>query len=159
MPNSPKLTSRANGAGSISADGWLRPMSSRMDDTCAGSQPYSTLTETTERPRRSAWVRFFTTSEIRLEFGTMTVARSNVSISVERTLIRFTMPSPPVRITQSPTLIGRSASRIRPETKLLTIDCRPKPMPTPRAPATSARLEKSSPAAEAAKITARAVRT
>ena len=45
-----------------------------------------------------------------------------VSISVERTLIFLTMPSPELVTIQSPTLIGRSKSRMRPDTKLLTID-------------------------------------
>jgi hypothetical protein len=41
----------------------------------------------------------------------------------------------PPASTVSPTWIGRSKSRISPETKLLTMLCRPKPIPTPNAPA------------------------
>src|SRR2546427_3401565 len=40
----------------------------------------------------------------------------------------------------SPTRIGRSKSRISPETKLFTMLCRPKPRPTPKAPAKPRRL-------------------
>src|SRR5215207_7855616 len=47
-------------------------------------------------------------------------------------------PSPSPTTTRSPTRIGRSHRRIRPETKLFTIDCRPKPIPTESAPATMA---------------------
>ena len=80
------------------------------------------------------------------ELGMIRLARSKVSISVARTLMRRTMPCWSPTTIQSPTLIGRSTSRIRPETKLLTIDCRPKPMPTDSAPATMARLVMSRPA-------------
>ena len=88
------------------------------------------------RPVRSPRTRFLTTPEIRFEFGTITAERSKVWISVERTEMRFTMPSESPITTWSPTRIGRSQSRSRPETKLLTIDCRPKPIPTESAPAT-----------------------
>ena len=69
----------------------------------------------------------------------------------------MTLPCSLPTTTQSPTLIGRSMSRIRPETKLLTIDCRPKPMPTERAPATMARFVMSKPAYEMAAIAAMAI--
>jgi hypothetical protein len=47
-------------------------------------------------------VQFFTVSAISIEFGTITFTRSNVSISVERTLIlRTTRSCPPMTI-QSP---------------------------------------------------------
>jgi hypothetical protein len=88
------------------------------------------------------------------EFGMMIDDRSNVSISVDRTLIFLTMPSPDCVTIQSPTLIGRSNSRMRPETKLLTTDCRPKPTPTDSAPAMIARLERSTPSADMPKIAA-----
>jgi hypothetical protein len=52
--------------------------------------------------------------------------------------------SPPIT-TVSPTRTGRSKSRIRPLTKLLTTFCRPKPMPTPSAPATMAKFCSSTP--------------
>ena len=88
------------------------------------------------RPVRSPRTRFLTMPEIRFEFGTITAERSKVWISVERTEIRRTMPSESPITTWSPTRIGRSHSSSKPETKLLTIDCRPKPMPTESAPAT-----------------------
>ncbi len=77
-------------------------------------------------------------------------ARSTVSISVALTDIRLTRPRWPLISIQSPTFTGRSASRIRPETKLFTIDCSPKPMPTDSAPATIARLVVSRPATDIA---------
>ena len=84
------------------------------------------------------WVQFFTTPVISSEFGMITLALSKVSISVARTLMRRTKPSSPFTTIWSPTRIGRSASRMSPETKFDTIDCSPKPMPTESAPATSA---------------------
>ena len=45
----------------------------------------------------------------------------------------------------SPGWTGRSKSRIRPETKLFTTFWRPKPMPTPKAPASSDNFYRSSP--------------
>ena len=56
-----------------------------------------------------------------------------MSISVARMLIARTSPSRSPMATQSPTFTGRSTRRIRPETKLPMMDCRPKPMPTDRA--------------------------
>ena len=75
----------------------------------------------------------------------MTSARLKVCTSVDRTLIFLTNPSVlPVEI-QSPVLMGRSSSRMMPETKLLTMFCRPNPMPTDSAPATMAMLVKLTP--------------
>ena len=51
---------------------------------------------------------------------------------------------------RSPTLIGRSTRRIRPETKLLMMDCSPKPMPTDSAPATMATFCKLRPTYDSA---------
>ena len=88
-----------------------------------------------------------TLPSISCELGRISEDLSKVSISVARTEMRFTMPwSPPTKI-QSPTLIGRSSIRITPDTKLEKMVCRPKPMPTDRAPKTMARLERSIPAA------------
>ena len=97
------------------------------------------------RPSVLARVQFFTTPVISSEFGMITLARSKVSISVARTRMRRTQPSSPLTTMESPARIGRSASRIRPETKFDTIDCRPKPMPTESAPATSAIFCRSMP--------------
>ena len=100
------------------------------------------------RPILSLCVQFITVWEMSSEFGTMMDERSKVSISVERTLIFLTVPSPDGVTIQSPTLIGRSNRRMSPETKLLTIDCRPKPIPTDNAPAIRARLPRSKPSDE-----------
>ncbi|MNE64128.1 hypothetical protein D3C80_1595200 [compost metagenome] len=72
--------------------------------------------------------------------GTITVERSDIWISVARTLMRRISPSTPARLTQSPTFTGRSVSRIRPEMKFCTICCKPKPIPTDRALTTQVRL-------------------
>jgi len=84
------------------------------------------------------------------EFGRRTDCRCNVPISVARTLIFRALQAPAPAPIQSPTLMGRSASRMRPETKLETTFCRPKPMPSDRPPAISAKLDKSIPAADTA---------
>ncbi len=55
-----------------------------------GSAVRGTLTGAMTRPVRSLRTRFLTTPEIRFEFGTITVERSKVSISVARTLMRRT---------------------------------------------------------------------
>jgi hypothetical protein len=53
-------------------------------------------------------------------------------------------------------LDGRSKSKIRPETKLLTTLCSPKPMPTLKAPARRLTLEKSTPSTPSAGTNPRA---
>ena len=80
----------------------------------------------------------------------ITLERSRVSISVARTWMRRTRPSSPLTLMMSPTRIGRSASRIRPETKFDTTDCRPKPIPIDKAPATSVIFWKSTPSCASA---------
>ena len=55
-------------------------------------------------------------------------------------MIFWTVPSPEGVTIQSPILKGRSNSRIRPATKLLTMLWRPNPIPTDSAPALMARL-------------------
>ena len=94
---------------------------------------------------RSACIQFFTAPLTSVALGTISVPRSKVSISVARALMRRTKPWSAPTTTQSPTLMPRSHNRIRPETKLLTIDCKPKPMPTDSAPATIASFWKSRP--------------
>ena len=88
------------------------------------------------------------------ELGTSTVVRSPVWISVARTLIRRMSPSASPTTTQSPTLTGRSASRIRPEMKFCTIACRPKPIPTDSALAIQAIRSRPTPMAASAIATA-----
>src|SRR3546814_12005845 len=76
------------------------------------------------------------------------LSRSDVSSSVARMRTRRTVPSLPATEMKSPLRIGRSNSRITPDTKLLTTFCKPKPMPTDNAPATIASLPRSTPAKE-----------
>jgi hypothetical protein len=84
---------------------------------------------------RSDSVQFVTWSDTRLAFGTITSAPSNVRTVLERMPIRFTSPVSVPSCTESPTWIGRSKSRMSPDTKLFTTFWSPKPTPTPSAPA------------------------
>ena len=65
--------------------------------------------------------------------GTIMLWLSPLMIVVARMLIRSTLPVVPATVTTSPIRIGRSSSRMMPQTKLETISWRPKPSPTPRA--------------------------
>ena len=76
---------------------------------------------TSTRPDFDLKVQLPTWELMSSEFGTMIDWRWKVSISVALTLMRLTVPSAAPTTIQSPTLIGRSTSRIRPETKLLTM--------------------------------------
>src|SRR5262249_16418190 len=143
--SAPKSKS-TEGAGVVVTSGLAWAILRRVALTLRGSQPYVTLAGITMRRMLSRRVQFFTFSVMKQEFGMRTRARSEVSISVERTLILRTWPSSPPTTTKSPTLIGRSARRIRPDTKLLTTLCRPKPIPTENARARMARLERLKPA-------------
>ncbi len=97
-------------------------------------------------------VQLISFSDSSVPFGTMTSAPSNVVSVVARMPIARTLPDVPDTSTTSPGWIGRSNIRIRPETKLLTTFCRPKPMPTPSAPKMRANCEVSKPAAASATI-------
>ncbi len=79
-------------------------------------------------------VQLISFSDSSVPFGTTTSAPSNVVSVVARMPISRTLPEVPDTSTTSPGWIGRSNIRIRPETKLLTTFCRPKPMPMPSAP-------------------------
>ena len=72
------------------------------------------------RPTVLPRVQLVTVPEMKSALGTITSVRSKVSIRVERTEISFTMPMVPLTSIQSPSEIGRSISRMMPETKLLT---------------------------------------
>ncbi len=98
------------------------------------------------RPVRLNRVQLVTLPVTRSEFGTITSERSQVWIRVALTEIDFTIPCEPPTSIQSPSLTGRSTSRITPETKFDTTFCRPKPMPTDSAPATIASPDRSIPA-------------
>ena len=93
---------------------------------------------------------------MRFEFGTTIWVRSKVWICVARTAIFFTTPCWPPTSIQSPTAMGRSTSRMMPETKFDTTCCMPKPMPTDSAPATKASEVRSIPAEVMAKTAASA---
>ena len=67
------------------------------------------------------------------ELGTITSAPAPVRSTLARMPMRLTLPLCPAMSTESPTLMGRSNSTMRPETKLLTMLCKPKPTPTPSA--------------------------
>jgi hypothetical protein len=106
------------------------------------------------RRRKSDSVQFVTSLEIRLAFGTMTSAPSKVRTVLERTPMRETLPNIELNCTVSPDCTGRSKARIRPDTKLLTMFCRPKPMPTDSAPTMIAKRSSWMPAAATASTTA-----
>ena len=86
------------------------------------------------RRRRSVGVQFVTLSDTSIELGTTTSAPSHERTVLERMPMRRTSPCTSPIWTASPTRTGRSKSTIRPETKLLTTFCRPKPTPMPNAP-------------------------
>ncbi len=91
------------------------------------------------------------------ELGTIRVDLSPTWISVERTEMRRMSPSWSPIFTQSPIFTGRSASRIRPETKFWVIACRPKPMPTDSALASSASFSNPMPSVASDHSTASAM--
>lgn len=107
------------------------------------------------RPVRLARVQLVTGWLIRSLLGTITSVLSKVSTRVERTEMRLTMPCWPAASIQSPTLMGRSISKMMPETKFDTMVCRPKPIPTDSAPATMASDDRSIPAEVIARTEAR----
>ena len=88
-----------------------------MRFTSCGSSAAETTRSIATRPLGAPWVTFLTLLVMKSEFGTIRVERSNSSISVERTEMRRTLPWSVPITTQSPILIGRSASRMTPETK------------------------------------------
>ena len=140
----------AVGAGSSSTFGWVAATCRRIPSTVLISLPSETLTDTSTRRRSSDSVQLMTSLDIRSPFGTTTSAPSNVRIMLARMPIRVTIPTRPVVSIRSPTLIGRSNIRMRPETKLLTTDWRPNPIPTPMAPNTTVNWVAVRPAAEPA---------
>ena len=87
---SPIFLNSTRGGGSLSTSAWARAHSAMISAARTGSAVRGTLTGAMTRPVRSLRTRFLTTPEIRLEFGTITVERSKVSISVARTLMRRT---------------------------------------------------------------------
>ena len=65
-------------------------------------------------------------------FGTIMLWLSELTIVVARMLMRSTVPVLPATVTTSPMRIGRSRSRMMPQTKFETTSCKPNPRPTPK---------------------------
>ena len=95
-------------------------------------------------------VQLISFSDSSMPLGTTTSAPSKVVKVVARMPMSRTVPTVPASSTVSPGWIGRSNIRIRPETKLFTTVCSPKPMPRLSAPSTMASCDTSKPAAASA---------
>ena len=76
----------------------------------------------------------------------MIVMLSLVRMVVLRARMSLTWPVTVPTSTRSPILMGRSASTTSPLMKLRAMFCSPNPMPTPTAPAKTARAERFKPA-------------
>ncbi|EKD60235.1 MAG: hypothetical protein ACD_54C00865G0001 [uncultured bacterium] len=147
ITSGPKPISAITGGGVRIANGCACAMSRKIASTLRLSLVNGTATGTIKRPDMLKRVQFVTRPEIRSEFGTITSDLSKVWMRVDRTEIDLTMPCVVPTSIQSPSLTGRSISRMMPDTKFDTTACKPKPMPTDNAPATMARPERSIPAA------------
>ena len=79
------------------------------------------------------------------EFGTIIAMLSKVLIVVKRIFIDITSPSISPTVTLSPTFIGLSNSRIKPEMKFDVTFCRPNPIPTDNNPKITANPARSTP--------------
>jgi len=95
---------------------------------------------------RSRCDQFTILPAISSELGTKSMALSKVRIMVLRILTFRTCPQVSPIWMMSLASMERPNSRIRPDTKLLTMFCNPRPMPTDRPPATTARLVREIPA-------------
>ncbi len=87
---SPILRKTTRGGGSLSTSAWAL---GAADDQLGGMDRVLVAQDADrdrDPPGAVAAHRFFTTPEIRFEFGTITAERSKVWISVERTLMRRT---------------------------------------------------------------------
>ena len=133
------------GGGFSRTSGCASATSRRMRSTFRLSLPCATVTGTTSRPDRLNRVQFVTRPATRSVFGTITSERSKVWMRVERTEMDFTIPCTVPTSIQSPSLTGRSIKRMMPDTKFDTMFCKPKPIPTDKAPATMARPDRSMP--------------
>ena len=127
----PSVINRANGAG-IKAVGSPRFV-------------FTFLTSTARY--RSEMVQLVTLLEMIARFGTMTSAPSAVRMMQARIPMRRTSPTSVSICMRSPTLFGRSKSKINPQTELLMTVCSQNPMPTVNAPARIVTLAKSTPSA------------
>src|SRR5262245_13609149 len=132
-PLSPVPLKNTSGAGSRSTPAWLAQTSLSRFSTRSGSAPKGTRSRRSTRRVRSDSVQLITRSVVSVPFGTMTSPPSPVRTMLARMPMERTSPlRSPTWIT-SPTWMERSTRRMRPETKLFTTACRPKPMPTPKA--------------------------
>ena len=87
MLDAANSSSVTDGAGAVSTSPFFCATASSAAWTCRASLPYATLTEMLIRQTLLRNVQFLTFSEMKYELGMRTFARSNVSNSVERTLI------------------------------------------------------------------------
>ena len=147
------LSSSTFGGGWRNTPGCAANAALMISTTRAGSLSSGSGTRKRTRPSALASVTLRTLFVMSSELGTITVERSPIWISVARTLMRRMSPSASPSTTQSPTLTGRSTSRIRPDTKFCTIACRPKPMPTESALATHAMRSTEMPSSDNANAT------
>jgi hypothetical protein len=84
---------------------------------------------------RFEMVQLISRSEINFPLGIIISPPLALRMMLARMPIRSTIPDESSIWMMSPILIGRSKSRISPETKLLKMFCSPKPTPTLKAPA------------------------
>ena len=135
------------GAGFFAASGWAPPLRSgvrsRASDRSRKRHPrFSSM-----RRWRFDKVQLVTLSEISCPLGTINSELLKSRMMLARIPIRRMTPISLWTCTTSPTFTGRSKSRISPETKLFTMFCKPKPIPTPSAPARTVNFVMSTPRA------------
>ena len=129
----PKPRNSARGFGSSSTCSCACATSSSLPSAASTSDPYAIATGMSTRCTVSASDQLTSWLVISSLFGTTSFLRSNAVINVARIRIFETVPETPPTVTVSPTRIGRSNSRIRPETKFAKISWSPKPSPRPTA--------------------------
>ena len=108
------------------------PAAASRSPATAESRSASASTETrmVTRTLDSCSVQLVIFPVISCLFGMITSLLSKSTIVVARAAMRDTRPEIPSMVTRSPIRTGRSASRIRPETKFAKISCKPNPSPT-----------------------------
>ena len=127
---SPSSSSDADGAGSFNSDGCSDAIFSNSVRTRLGSEPYAAPTRMATRLMLSLSVQLSRLPVMNDLLGTISSFRSPSTIVVARKRMRETVPVVSPIVITSPTRIGRSNSRMIPETKFAKISCRPKPSPT-----------------------------
>ena len=129
----------ACGGGFFSTAEWALATSSRTSSARRALVFGPMATGISTRRSQLESVQLVTGLEIRLPFGMISSEPLVSKMTLARMPMRSTRPMVLASIcTVSPTLIGRSKSRIRPEMKLFMRFCRPNPRPTPNAPASTA---------------------